>query len=282
MGHSFGSKGPRLVWVFGTQNLGSCVFGTLVGTALNSTGWSSGRPARGCGHPHVLEDRRDGGLRRKPVLVPVFLVKNRLIPNQADWSFFGPVLPEGPVDRGDQRLGLIGPPQLGRLRADERLGHSDPVQDGVGRPQGVHRAPEAHAQLGPGALRLLGHPANDLGRDPRPSFGTWVFGTHRLGPGVWDHVCLGPVGTMHVRDQLFGTIPFGTIVWDHLFVDHEVCVLFRFGLGPSFGTMRVWEDNGCLGPTVWGRVFGTMGVGTTVWCLGPTTIRVFGTMGDKG
>ena len=89
----------------------------------------------------------------------------------------------------------------------------------------------------------------------------WVFGTSCLEPscGPWD--------------QLF----FFDHVWDHCL---EPC------LGPSFGTMGVWDPPflfgtmGCLGPTIWdhaclGPWFGTMGVwdqlfgtipfGTIVW-----------------
>ena len=72
-------------------------------------------------------------------------------------------------------------------------------------------------------------------------------GTHRLGPGVWDHHVweLGPwvfgtnldhcVGIMGVWDQ-----PSGTTVWDHVW-DHR--------LGP-------WV----FGTTVWAWVFWTIGV----------------------
>ena len=144
-----------------------------------------------------------------------------------------------------------------------------------------------------------------------PSFGTWVFGTHRAfgTMGVWDQL----FGTMGVPDQLFGTIPFGTIVWDHACLGPPFGTMFGTNrLGPPFGTRvfgthnlgpcvfgtMVWDhrlglwvfdhrlgpcaclgtlfgttfwDYGCLGPTVWGRAFGTMGV----WD------QLFGTMGVR-
>ena len=76
-----------------------------------------------------------------------------------------------------------------------------------------------------------------------PSFGT-MFGTtvaYRVGPGVWDHGCSGPV------------------VWDHTVWDHRTMV------GTIVGCLELGGRTSCLGP----RVFGTSWTMEAVWDLGP-------------
>ena len=94
--------------------------------------------------------------------------------------------------------------------------------------------------------------------------GLWVFGTHRSGPGVWDHGCLGPAVWDHGCS--------GPAVWDHRVWD------LGPGVGDQLAGNTIWDH----GWGVWDQLFGTMRVldrlfgivfGTTtmgVWdhCLG--------------